>query len=130
MSKIAGFFAAAMLLQAPACDLNELAGKGPEQIKMQAEEQLQEYFPKAKVWISGKDGAIFGLTCTSNLGKPVIEQMVPVLERTPGVQELKNFRKYEKWREIASILGVQFTTYKYFALGFDSSQGIHDVLRT
>src|SRR5262249_33756754 len=108
------------LLLLKGCDLNDMAGKRPEQIQQVAEQQLSPYFPKAKVVVSEEQRAILGMTCVSNVGKPFLEQMVPVLEKSEGVKQLRDYRaNYAGLEGLSRILGMKLVTYRYFSLGFD-----------
>jgi hypothetical protein len=108
------------LLLMKGCDLNDFAGKRPEQIQHVAEQQLSPYFPKAKVVVSEEQRAILGMTCVSNIGKPFLEQMVPVLEKSDGVKQLRDYRaNYAGLEGLSRMLGMKLVTYRYFSLGFD-----------
>ena len=110
----------ASLLLVKGCDLNDMAGKKPEQIQHAAEQQLAPYFPKAKVVVSEEQRTILGMTCVANVGKAFLEQMVPVLERSEGVRQLKEYRaNYAGLEGLSRMLGMKLVTYRYFSLGFD-----------
>src|SRR5690242_15503763 len=113
-------FLSASLLLLKGCDLNDMAGKKPEQIQQAAEQQLTPYFPKAKVIVSEEQRTIMGMTCVPNVGKAFLEQMVPVLEKSEGVRQLKEYRaNYAGLEGFSRMLGLKLVTYRYFALGFD-----------
>ena len=110
----------ASLLLIKGCDLNDMAGKRPEQIQQAAEQQLSPYFPKAKVIVTEDQRTILGMTCVSNVGKPFLEQMIPVLEKSEGVKQLREYRtNYAGFEGISRMLGMKLVTYRYFSLGFD-----------
>jgi hypothetical protein len=110
----------ATILFIKGCDLNDATGKRPEQIQHIAEQQLSPYFPRAKVIVSEEQRAILGITCVSNVGKPFLEQMVPVLEKSEGVKQLRDYRaNYAGLESLSRILGMKLVTYRYFSLGFD-----------
>ena len=113
-------FLSASILLLKGCDLNDAAGKRPEQIQQVAERQLSAYFPKAKVIVSEEQRAILGITCVSNVAKPFLEQMIPVLEKSEGVKQLKEYRaNYGGLEGLSRMLGMKLVTYRYFSLGFD-----------
>jgi hypothetical protein len=113
-------FLSASLLLLKGCDLNDMAGKKPEQIQRAAEQQLAPYFPKAKVIVSEQQRTILGMTCVPNVGKAFLEQMVPVLEKSEGVKQLKEYRaNYSGLEGLSRMLGIKLVTYRYFSLGFD-----------
>jgi|SRR5215469_1672778 len=113
-------FLSASLLLLKGCDLNDMAGKKPEQIQHAAEQQLTPYFPKAKVIVSEEQRAILAMTCVPNVGKAFLEQMVPVLEKSEGVRQLKEYRaNYSGLEGLSRMLGIKLVTYRYFSLGFD-----------
>ena len=108
------------LLLMKGCDLNDVAGKRPEQIQHVAEQQLTPYFPKAKVTVSEEQRAILGMTCVSNVGKPFLEQMIPVLEKSEGMKQLREYRaNYAGLEGLSRMLGMKLVTYRYFSLGFE-----------
>jgi hypothetical protein len=113
-------FLSVSLLLMKGCDLNDAAGKKPEQVQHVAEQQLTQYFPKAKVTVSEEQRAILGMTCVSNVGKPFLEQMIPVLENSDGIKQLKEYRaNYAGLEGLSRVLGMKLVTYRYFSLGFD-----------
>lgn len=113
-------FLSASLLLLKGCDLNDMAGKKPEQIQHAAEQQLAPFFPKAKVIVSEQQRTILGMTCVPNVGKAFLEQMVPVLEKSEGVRQLKEYRaNYSGLEGLSRMLGMKLITYRYFSLGFD-----------
>jgi hypothetical protein len=113
-------FLSASLLLLKGCDLNDMAGKKPEQIQHAAEQQLIPYFPKAKVMVQEQQRTILAMTCVPNVGKAFLEQMVPVLEKSEGVRQLKEYRaNYAGLEGFSRMLGMKLVTYRYFALGFD-----------
>lgn len=113
-------FLSASLLLLKGCDLNDMAGKKPEQIQHAAEQQLTPYFPKAKVIVSEEQRTILGMTCVPNVGKAFLDQMVPVLEKSEGVRQLKEYRaNYSGLEGLSRMLGIKLVTYRYFSLGFD-----------
>lgn len=113
-------FLSASLLLLKGCDLNDMSGKKPEQIQHAAEQQLTPYFPKAKVIVSEEQRTILGMTCVPNVGKAFLEQIVPVLEKSEGVRQLKEYRSnYAGLEGLSRMLGIRLVTYRYFSLGFD-----------
>jgi len=113
-------FLSASLLLLKGCNLNDMAGKKPEQIQRAAEQQLVPYFPKAKVIVSEEQRTILGMTCVPNVGKAFLEQMVPVLEKSEGVRQLKEYRaNYSGLEGLSRMLGIKLVTYRYFSLGFE-----------
>ena len=113
-------FLSASLLLMKGCDLNDVAGKKPEQIQHIAEQQLTPYFPKAKVTVSEEQRAILGMTCVSNVGKSFLEQMIPVLEKSDGMKQLREYRaNYAGLEGLSRMLGMKLVTYRYFSLGFE-----------
>ena len=115
-----GAIAFFLMFQGQSCDLNQMAQMSPEQIKLQTEGELRTYFPRARVWVSETERAVIGLTCVANLGRSVIEQMVPLIDRSDGVKKLKETRKkYASFEDLASLLNAKLITYRYFMLGFD-----------
>lgn len=113
-------FLSVSLLLLKGCDLNDMTGKKPEQIQHAAEQQLIPYFPKAKVIVSEEQRTILGMTCVANVGKAFLEQMVPVLEKSEGVRQLKEYRaNYSGLEGLSRMLGIKLVTYRYFSLGFD-----------
>jgi hypothetical protein len=111
---------AATMFQSKGCDFNRITGHSPEQIRQQAEQQLRTYFPEARVVVSEQERMVFGITCVANLGLPLIQQIVPTLDSSEGVRQLKRLRKYAGFEGLSNALGVKMMTYRFFALGFDN----------
>ena len=108
------------LLLMKGCDLNDMAGKKPEQIQHVAEQQLAPYFPKAKVIVLEEQRTILGMTCVPNLGKSFIEQIIPLLKKSDGVKQLREYRaNYAGLEGLSRIFGIKLVTYRYFSLGFE-----------
>jgi hypothetical protein len=111
---------AATMFQSKGCDLNRMTGHGPEHIRQQTEQQLRTYFPRARVVVSEQERIVFGITCVANVGLPLIQQMVPTLDSSEGVQQLKRLRRYAGFEGLSNALGMKMVTYRFFALGFDN----------
>ena len=127
MKMLLGAVMFGMVLQSQSCDLNQMMGKGPAQIEEQAEKELQKFFPRVQVHASPERETIMGFTCTANLGKAVIEQMIPLINQSAGIAELKKYRKYAVYAPLAELVGAKITTYRYFGLGFDQHIILFDV---
>jgi hypothetical protein len=80
----------------------------PDQIKKGVETELHKYCPRAVVMVSVEREAIIGFTCAANLGDATINELAALVDRTPGVQQLKQ-----------SLQRGELQEYRLFALGFD-----------
>jgi hypothetical protein len=108
-----------LFFQGQGCDLNRAMRKSPDEIRVDAEREIQPFFPRARVFVEPARESIFAVTCATNIGRPVIQQMIPEIDKTKGVRDLLKFREFAGFQGLARKLGVRFQTYRYFFLGFD-----------
>jgi hypothetical protein len=100
---IIGILALSMALQAQGF-------RRPDQIKKEGETELRKYFPRAVVLVSAEREAIIGFTCTTNLGDSTVSELTGVVDRSPGVQRLKQALQRGELQE-----------YRLFGLGFEKN---------
>jgi hypothetical protein len=112
-------FVLLLFLQGQGCDLNRAMRKSPDEIRVDAEREIHTFFPRARVFVEPALESIFAVTCATNIGRPVIQQMIPEIDKTKGVRDLLKFREFAGFQGLARKLGVRFQTYRYFFLGFD-----------
>ena len=82
------------------CDLRQVVGASPEQIKQKAEAGLKPYFPDVIVIVDNRQQRLLGYTCT-NLGRPILEMIPRVLDEKPEVQLLKTHHSIAQLRSFA-----------------------------